>query len=180
MSEKNEIVYKQVPQPALVIPQEWAECIAVKPISVYDFHPFSKVEVLVDEAFANGYFRSHLDEIECAWIAFCNNNVIGWAAVGQCMLKCIVVHPDYRGMGIGKKLTELRLEYLRGCDRVISHAWVRPDGECMSCKNLENFGFVLEQELEDYYSDTKQNCKYCGDSCSCVARLYVRKNNENC
>lgn len=160
ITKTTEIAYKEIPAPQ--------GCV------------LAEAETFVDEAFADGYFRNHLDEIECAWIAVCDNNVVGWAAVADCMLRCIVVHPDYRGMGIGKKLTELRLEYLGDCDRVVSYAWVRPNGECMSCRNLENFGFELDKELEDYYSDTRMNCKYCGEDCSCVARLYVRKNNENC
>jgi ribosomal protein S18 acetylase RimI-like enzyme len=132
---------------------------------------------LVDDAFAAGYFKNHLDEIQCAWIALDDDKVVGWAAIGDCMLRCIVVHPDYRGQGIGKRLTEERLKYLEPCDSVISYAWVRPDGTCMSCKNLENFGFVLQEELPDYYNNTRQHCKYCGTNCNCIAKLYVRKNN---
>ena len=139
---------------------------------------------IVDDSFANGYFRSHLDEIECAWVALDGNKVVGWAAVAiypnvtelseLCVLRCIVVHPDYRGMGIGKKLTEERLKYLHDCSKIISYAWVRPDGRCMSCKNLENFGFDLVKELPEYYNNTRSDCKYCGSNCTCVARLYVK------
>lgn len=134
---------------------------------------FDAVE-LVDEAFAAGYFKNHLEEIKCAWIALDGDKVVGWAAVGDCILRCIVVHPDYRGQGIGKRLTEERLKYLGDCKEVVSYAWVRPNGECMSCKNLENFGFELAEELPDYYNNTRSNCKYCGSNCTCVARLYVK------
>lgn len=127
---------------------------------------------IVDNAFAAGYFYNHLNEIQCAWMALDGDKVIGWAAVSDCMLRCIAVDPDFRGQGIGKRLTEERLKYLNDCESVVSYAWVRPDGRCMSCKNLENFGFELEEELEDYYSDTRMNCKYCGTGCNCTARLY--------
>ena len=130
---------------------------------------------IVDNAFANGYFNNHLNEIQCAWIAMDDDRVVGWAAVSDCMLRCIVVHPDYRGRGIGKRLTEERLKYLDNCDSVMSYAWVRPDGTCMSCKNLENFGFKLEKNLDDYYSETRMKCKYCGVDCNCVARLYLKR-----
>jgi ribosomal protein S18 acetylase RimI-like enzyme len=129
---------------------------------------------IVDSAFAAGYFYNHLDEIQCAWIALDNDTVVGWAAVANCMLRCIAVHPDHRGRGIGKRLTEERLKYLDDCDSVISYAWVRPDGTCMSCKNLENFGFRLEKEIHDYYNETRMKCKYCGADCNCVARLYLK------
>jgi len=129
---------------------------------------------LVDEAFAAGYFKNHLVEIKCAWIALDGEKVVGWAAVGDCILRCIVVHPDYRGQGIGKRLTEERLKHLGDCKEVISYAWIRPDGRCMSCKNLENFGFELSKELPEYYNNTRSDCKYCGSNCTCVARLYVK------
>ena len=134
---------------------------------------FDAVE-LVDEAFAAGYFKNHLEEIKCAWIALDGDKVVGWAAVGDCILRCIVVHPDYRGQGIGKRLTQERLKYLGDCKEVASYAWVRPDGRCMSCKNLENFGFEVVKELTDYYNITRSKCKYCGSNCTCVARLYVK------
>lgn len=134
---------------------------------------FDAVE-LVDGAFATGYFNIHLEEIKCAWIALDGDTVVGWAAVGDCMLRCIAVHPDYRGQGIGRRLTEERLKYLGDCKEVISYAWVRPNGECMSCKNLENFGFELSKELPEYYNNIRSNCKYCGSNCTCVARLYVK------
>lgn len=139
---------------------------------------------LVDEAFAGGYFKNHLDEIECAWVALDGSQVVGWASVSTkrdvileeiCVLRSIVVHPDYRKQGIGKRLTEERLKYLNNCTKIISYAWVRPDGRCMSCKNLENFGFKLHEELKDYYNTTRSNCKYCGEDCNCIARLYLKE-----
>lgn len=160
--------------------------IALPNPSINMTHIYDAAEI-VDESFADGYFMNHLNEIECAWVAVDDNKVVGWAAVSTqhnvkalsevCVLRCIVVHPDYRGKGIGKRLTEERLKYLEGCDTVISYAWVRPDGRCMSCKNLENFGFSLDEELDNYYSETRMGCKYCGDKCNCVARLY-RKDNK--
>tara|TARA_Y100001973_G_C5187852_1_gene329017 strand:- start:1439 stop:1909 length:471 start_codon:yes stop_codon:yes gene_type:complete len=131
---------------------------------------------LVDDSFASGYFAKHLEEIECAWIALDGVKVVGWGAVSECMLRCVVVHPDYRGQGIGKRLTEERLKYLADCERIFSYAWVRPDGTCMSCKNLENFGFKLHKELNRYYSDTRSKCKYCRSNCTCVAKQYVKIN----
>ena len=133
---------------------------------------------IVDSTFAAGYFYNHLNEIQCAWVALDDDTVVGWAAVADCMLRCVAVRPDYRGQGIGKRLTEERLKYLDYCDSVISYAWVRPDGRCMSCKNLENFGFVFEKELDDHYSNTRMNCKYCGTGCQCKARLYLKRKKD--
>jgi len=133
---------------------------------------------IVDSTFAAGYFNNHLNEIQCAWVALDDDKVVGWAAISDCMLRCIAVHPDYRGQGIGRTLTGKRLKYLGDCDSVMSYAWVRPDGRCMSCKNLENFGFVFEKELDNHYSNTRMNCKYCGTDCNCVARLYLKRKED--
>ncbi len=148
----------------------------VLPSPAFGYAQLFEASRLVDNSFANGYFTSHLEEIECAWIALDKNRVIGWAAVSDCMLRCVVVHPDYRGQGVGKELTKKRLEYLGDCNEVFSYAWVRPDGTCMSCRNLENFGFKLHKELDEYYNDTRSQCKYCGSNCTCVARQYVKIN----
>ena len=57
-----------------------------------------------------------------------SDKVVGWAAISECKLRCIAVHPEYRGQGVGRTLTEKRLKYLGDCDSVISYAWIRPDG----------------------------------------------------
>lgn len=134
-----------------------------------------QAKCIVDAAFADGYFDNHLNEIDCAWVALDDDKAVGWAAVSECGLRCIAVHPDYRGQGIGRTLTEKRLKHLGDCDSVISYAWVRPDGTCMSCKNLENFGFKFTEELDDHYSGTRIKCKHCGTDCSCIARLYLKE-----
>ena len=156
MMEIKNVIYAALPNPKI------------------NMHHIYQATQLVDDAFAPGYFKNHLNEIHCAWVALDGDKVVGWAAVGDCMLRCIAVHPDYRGHGIGKRLTEERLKYLGDCEQVVSYAWVRPDGRCMSCKNLENFGFELAKELPEYYNNTRSNCKYCGSDCTCVARLYIK------
>lgn len=156
------------------------------PSPLFGYKQLFEATELVDNAFARGYFKDHLEEIECAWVALDGDRVVGWAAVcvernepapNVGMLRCIAVHPDYRGKGIGQTLTKERLRYLeKDCFLICSYAWVRPDGECMSCKNLENFGFKLHRELTDYYSEHRQSCKYCGSRCKCIARQYVKTN----
>ena len=145
------------------------------PSQQFGYKQLFEATELVDNAFATGYFKNHLDEIDCAWVATDNKKIVGWAAVAGCVLRCVVVHPDYRGQVIATKLTEKRLRYLGDCKEVLSYAWVRPDGRCMSCRNLENFGFELHQELDDYYYSI-QNCKYCGSNCRCVAKQYIKIN----
>ena len=155
------------------------------PSPLFGFKQLFEASKIVDNAFAAGYFNNHLKEIECGFVALDGDKVIGWAAVSvktnesnssEGLLRCIAVHPNYRGQGVGKRLTEKRLKYLDYCSSVWSYAWVRPNGNCMSCKNLENFGFKIHKELDDYYTTTRAKCKYCGKKCTCKAVLYVRRN----
>ena len=39
------------------------------PNPIFGYGHLLEATKLVDTAFANGYFRSHLEEIECAWVA---------------------------------------------------------------------------------------------------------------
>ena len=144
---------------------------------------------IVDNALGVGYFQEHLSEIECAWVCLDNNSVVAWAAVTTdrhptapsigC-LKCVAVDPLYRGQGIARKLTELRLDYLTRdeahCFLIASHAWVRPDGYCPSCGILESLGFKPHRELEGYYANAKYKCPSCKGKCKCVARQYIKTN----
>jgi len=89
----------------------------------------------------------------------------------------VVVHPDYRGKGVAKELTKIRLKYLKnqGCKYVRSYAWVRPDSSCPSCSILEKNGFKVIKEIEGYYSDCKHTCPSCDVDCKCIARVYQKE-----
>ncbi len=144
---------------------------------------------IVDNALGSGYFQEHLSEIECAWACIDNGAVVAWAAVTTerhptapdvGLLKCVVVDPLYRGRGIAKKLTGLRLDYLtseeKSCFVIFSYAWVRPDGYCPSCGILESLGFKHLDDIEGYYADGKYKCPVCKGKCKCVASRYAKTN----
>ena len=51
------------------------------PSPLFGYKQMFEAVNLVDNAFAAGYFKNHLEEIDCAWIALDNDRVVGWAAV---------------------------------------------------------------------------------------------------
>ena len=110
-----------------------------------------------------------------------DTELIAWASVvievNVGILKCLVVHPDYRGQGVGKELTNIRLQYLKnqGCKHVRSYAWVRPDGHCPSCGILESKGFKIVEEIKGYYDRCKFQCPACDNKCECIARVYQKE-----
>ena len=143
-------------------------------------HRYNNARELVDAELGEGYFSEHLEVIDHAWMSF-SGELVAWASVvidGYVgILKCVVVHPQYRGEGIAKELTKIRLEYLKnqGCKYVKSYAWVRPDGSCPSCGILEKNGFEVIDELNGYYSRFKHKCPYCDKDCKCSARVYQKE-----
>jgi len=65
------------------------------------------------------------------------------------LLKSVVVHKDYRGIGIGKKLIEIATRYgLYERNKV--KAYVKKNNKIMQ-KILENLGYIKKEEKEDCY-----------------------------
>jgi len=65
------------------------------------------------------------------------------------LLKSVVVHKDYRGMGIGKKLVEIATRY--GLyERSKVKAYVKKDNKIMQ-KILEDLGYIKTKEKENCY-----------------------------
>lgn len=159
------------------------------PNPLFGFYQMLEAAKIVDNALGNGYFNEHLKEIECGWACFHADSVVAWAAVSTerhkygpsigC-LKCVAVDPLFRGNGIGRKLTEMRLNYLtkddQHCFLIFADAWVRPSGYCASCGTLEHFGFKIHEEIHEHYSNLNHKCPACKGKCKCTARRYIKIN----
>lgn len=134
----------------------------------------SQARTLVDKSLGSGYFYEHLSDVNNVWLCYDDDDLIAWATTSQkdeyAILKSLVIHQDYRRKGIGKRMTKLRLAFLKilGIKKVRSYAWVHKNGDCPSCKNLETLGFVTIEDRFNYY---KTYCPDCGDECNCVARV---------
>lgn len=185
--------YIQIPHPRQVIDNlELLEDAIKKGTlvgNIFNRKTLNEVTRIVDNALGAGYFEEHLNEIECGWVCFHADAVVAWAAVSTdrhdqapsigC-LKCVAVDPLFRGQGIARKLTELRLDYLTRddahCFLIFADAWVRPSGYCASCTTLEHFGFKIHEEIEGHFADSKHKCPVCKGECKCIARRYVKTN----
>ena len=145
----------------------------------FGFQQITETCRIVDNAMGYGYFNDHIKEIKCGWVCFHADAIVAWAAVSKDkdigILKCVVVDPLFRGQGIASKLTEIRLQYLKNCSIIYSYAWIRPNGYCASCKNLEKFGFEVVSEIPKYFANTKYKCPVCIKECNCLARKYKKE-----
>ena len=94
------------------------------------------------------------------------------------VLEKIVVHPDYRGLGIGKQLTKEKLKLLNG--HTIVECWVRSDSPDSSLI-YESLDFELINTLENNWLEESKNakdenfCPDCGEICYCDSKIYVKK-----
>jgi ribosomal protein S18 acetylase RimI-like enzyme len=60
-------------------------------------------------------------------------------------LRYFIIHPDYRGIGLGKKLMELYMEFLVQCGYTASYLWTT--GELSTAASLyRRHGFTLTEE----------------------------------
>ena len=148
------------------------------PIKKLDNETLKQCEKLVDTGLGVGYFKDHIPDVSNVWLCYDEEKIVAWATTSDredyAILKCIVVDKKYRRKGIAKRLTELRLAFLKvqGFSKAKSYAWVHQNGECPSCKNLEKLGFTVSEDRFNFY---KTYCPECGHYCNCVARVLEKK-----
>ena len=85
------------------------------------------------------------------WICEHNNRRIGFLLLMDRMesaqLRYFLIEPDYRGIGLGSKLMNLYMDFLRECGYKTSYLWTTH--ELTTAANLyKRFGFQLTEDKE--------------------------------
>jgi len=84
------------------------------------------------------------------WLAETNNRIIGSIAIvkhskADAQLRWFLVHPDYRGLGIGKELLKEALQFCKECKYKTIFLW--STSELIEAGNLyARFGFSKTEE----------------------------------
>jgi ribosomal protein S18 acetylase RimI-like enzyme len=105
-------------------------------------------EVYVAEGLCE--FYHHYDPAkDRVWIAEHNGRMVGFILLMHrpqaAQLRYFIIHPDYRGIGLGKKLMELYMEFLVQCGYTASYLWTT--GELSTAASLyRRHGFTLTEE----------------------------------
>jgi GNAT superfamily N-acetyltransferase len=101
------------------------------------------------------------------------------------MLQSVATHKDYRGLGIGTKLTKSRVDLLNSLHLdIITVAWKGANGT-MAAPVVKKFGLSKVAEIENCWSHFPKPqgldvCMGCDNfPCECSAEIYFRKYNEN-
>lgn len=83
------------------------------------------------------------------WVCEHEGKIIGFLLLMNraqaAQLRYFILHPDYRGIGLGKKLMQLYMEFLREAGYASSYLWTT--SELPAAASLyKQFGFVLVEE----------------------------------
>lgn len=91
------------------------------------------------------------------------------------------IHESYQGKGLGQKLSQKRLEWLKShnCNLVVGISWVSGLAHT-SNRVFEKTGFTAYNKLDGFFREwsEKRNliCPVCGNPpCNCPAILYVKE-----
>jgi ribosomal protein S18 acetylase RimI-like enzyme len=99
------------------------------------------------------YFANHIDRY---FVAEENGNIIGSGGVNitnngkNAALSWDIIHPGYQGKGIGRQLTQHRLDVIKTIAG-IENISVRTSQ--LVYKFYEKFGFVLKEVIKDYWAE---------------------------
>jgi N-acetylglutamate synthase-like GNAT family acetyltransferase len=97
------------------------------------------------------FYEQYDAESSRIWVCEHNSKIIGCIALmnrgPQAQLRYFLVLPQYRGIGLGKKLMSLYMEFLRQCDYKQSYL-LTTDELHVAAGLYEAFGFKLTDQKE--------------------------------
>ncbi|HYM21269.1 MAG TPA: GNAT family N-acetyltransferase [Candidatus Kapabacteria bacterium] len=95
------------------------------------------------------FYEQYDSQTNRVWIAEHNNKIIGFLLLQDrgdaAQLRYFYLEPEYRGIGLGKKLMQLYMDFLHQCNYSSSYLWTT--SELSSAANLYlRHGFRLVEE----------------------------------
>lgn len=110
-----------------------------------------KFETYVAEGLIEFYkqFNSEKDRI---WICEHNDKIIGFLLLmhrdnNAAQLRYFLIHPDYRGIGLGKRLMELFMAFFHRCNYSSAYLWTTDELHAAASLYTRH-GFKLTEEVE--------------------------------
>ncbi len=97
------------------------------------------------------FYKNYNPKKECVWICEHKNRIIGCLFLvnrgNAAQLRYFLLCPEYRGIGLGKKLMALYMEFFRRCAYKKSYLWTTHELTAAAHLYLRA-GFVLTEEKE--------------------------------
>ncbi|QEH42400.1 GNAT family N-acetyltransferase [Chitinophaga sp. XS-30] len=96
------------------------------------------------------FYQNYDDQLDRVWICEHNNNIIGFVLLmhrgnDTAQLRYFYLEPEYRGIGLGKKLMQLYMDFLK--EKGYRHAYLWTTHELHAASSLyQRHGFRLTEE----------------------------------
>jgi GNAT superfamily N-acetyltransferase len=97
------------------------------------------------------FYERYDPKRNCVWVCEHNDQMIGFLLLidrgKAAQLRYFLIEPDYRGIGLGSKLLNLYMDFLRECGYKASYLWTTH--ELSTAASLyKRLGFQLTEEKE--------------------------------
>ena len=115
----------------------------------YDYGiPF---ETYVAQGFCE-FYQQYDPQRDCIWICEAKHNIIGFLllmhrANNAAQLRFFIILPQYRGIGLGKKLMELYLQWMREHQYQSAYLWTTHEQQ-EAAALYKKYGFTLTEQHE--------------------------------
>jgi len=108
-------------------------------------------EMYVAEGLAE-FYKQYDPRRDRVWICEHGNRIVGFLLLmhregNAAQLRYFLLDPEYRGIGLGKRLMNLYMDFLRACGYKSSYLWTTHEQEA-AASLYKRYGFVLTEEKE--------------------------------
>jgi ribosomal protein S18 acetylase RimI-like enzyme len=98
------------------------------------------------------FYKSYDPDKDRVWICEHHDRIVGFLLLmhrenNAAQLRYFLIEPKYRGIGLGKRLMELCMEFLRQCQYQSSYLWTTHELEA-AASLYKRCGFTLTEEKE--------------------------------
>lgn len=99
-----------------------------------------------------GFYQQYDPNKDCAWICEHHHSIVGFLLLmhrekDTAQLRYFLLLPEYRGIGLGKKLMELYMSWLKDHDYASSYLWTTNEQK-EAAELYKKFGFTLTEEFD--------------------------------
>lgn len=95
------------------------------------------------------FLENYTPERNRIWVCEYQNNIIGTLVLMDrgpaAQLRYFLLEPEFRGFGLGTKLMDLFMEFLRGCGYKSSYLWTT-EQQVTAAKVYKRYGYQLTEE----------------------------------
>jgi N-acetylglutamate synthase-like GNAT family acetyltransferase len=98
------------------------------------------------------FYSNYNDKLDRVWICEHDHTIIGFLLLvhkenNSAQLRYFLLLPQYRGIGLGKRLMELYMDFFHQCGYASSYLWTTKELNA-AASLYKRFGFTLSEEFE--------------------------------